>query len=74
MVLKTANEAVVESTGCVLDQHAAPQRNLSQNKYAQEAFVTCCEIYTQPVCCTDSQLRLCETARDMRETAVSRWG
>ena len=39
MALKTANEAVVESIGCIVDQHAAPGRHLAQHVYAAEAFV-----------------------------------
>ena len=39
MALKTANEAVIESMGCIVDQHAAPGRHLAQPKYAEEAFI-----------------------------------
>ena len=39
MALKTANEAVVESMGGILDRHASPGRHLSQDRYAQEAFI-----------------------------------
>ena len=39
MVLKTANEAVVESMGCIVDKHATGARGLGQPKYAREAFI-----------------------------------
>lgn len=39
MVLKTSNEAVVESMGCILDRHAAGGRHLRQEAYAQESFI-----------------------------------
>ena len=38
-MLKTINEAVVESMGCCVDVHADPSRHLSAEKYAIEAFI-----------------------------------
>ena len=37
--LKSSNEAVIESMGCILDQHAAPGRHLPQHAYAEEAYI-----------------------------------
>ena len=39
MILKTANEAVTESMGCVIDIHASPNRHLNQLAYSDEALV-----------------------------------
>lgn len=39
MVLKTSNEAIVESMGCIIDTHADGRRHLNQKAYAEEAFV-----------------------------------
>ena len=38
-VLKTINEAVVESQGCCVDVHADPKRHLNAVTYAMEAFI-----------------------------------
>ena len=38
-ILKTVNEAVVESMGMVVDVHADPRRHLSSEKYVEEAVV-----------------------------------
>ena len=39
MALKTANEAVIESMGCIVDLHASPQRHLKQLDYSNEALI-----------------------------------
>ena len=39
MILKTSNEALVESMGGVLDRHATGGRHLQQPDYAKEAFI-----------------------------------
>ena len=38
-ILKTVNEAVVESMGMIVDVHADPSRHLSSEKYVEEAVV-----------------------------------
>jgi hypothetical protein len=38
--LKTSNEAVVESMGCVLDHFASPVRNLSFVRFCRDAFTS----------------------------------
>ena len=38
-ILKTRCEAVVEGMGCVLDQHADPQRHLSMDQFTAEAII-----------------------------------
>jgi hypothetical protein len=38
-MMKTVNEAVVESMGCTVDQHANEGRHLSNNKYSMEAMI-----------------------------------
>jgi hypothetical protein len=37
--LKSMNEAVVEGMGCIVDQHAAPERHLSMETYSKEAMI-----------------------------------
>lgn len=39
MLLKTSNEAVVESMGGIVDRHATGERHLKQPDYAKEAFI-----------------------------------
>ena len=39
MALKTANEAIIESMGCIVDLHASPQRHLKQLDYSNEALI-----------------------------------
>ena len=38
-VLKTANEAVVEGMGSIVDRHADPRRGLSPDNYTKEAMI-----------------------------------
>jgi len=37
--LKSMNEAAVEGMGCIVDQHAAPEKHLSMETYSKEAMI-----------------------------------